>query len=454
MPHAAGRQQACGMKKTIVSFIGALALLAPATGSAADRVLDLASPGTTQAATFVGVSADGSRVFIESFEQLVAEDTDSSVDVYQLAGGTPTLLSDRQKAGPDEEKPATFEHTSADGTRVVFTTDESLVGDDADSKAALYERAAGATTLLSDPPLGPDHNEAVTFEAASADGSRVIWRTGEPILNIDSDDESDLYESAGGTITILSDRQQGGQDEAEDALLAGLSDDGSRVFFTTKEAIVGTDGDASLDVYQRAAGATTLISKRTRFGADAEEQAGFGGSSKDGTRVFFETAEPLVAADDDSSTDVYERTGSNTLLRSDRFQAGADEEKPAFFDAASADGTHVFFGTTEAIVDEDGDANSADVFERVGATSTLISDRNSGADGAFDADYKGSSDDGTHVFFLTAEVITSPDGDASQDVYERAGGVTTLVTDRVQAGADAGNVAAFDGVSADGSRVF
>src|SRR4051812_37829930 len=216
MPHAAGRQQACGMKKTIVSVIGALALLAPATATAADRVLDIVSVGTTQAATFVGVSADGSRVFIESFEPLVAEDTDAQVDVYQLAGGTPTLLSDRQKAGPDEEKPATFEHASADGSRVVFTTDESLVGDDSDTKADLYERAAGATTLLSDPPLvGPDDNEAVTFEAASSDGSRVIWRTFEPIVNIDGDDRLDLYESTGGTITILSDRQQSGQEEAE-----------------------------------------------------------------------------------------------------------------------------------------------------------------------------------------------------------------------------------------------
>src|SRR3954465_8592542 len=116
MPLAPGRQQACGMKKTIVSFIGALALLAPAPASAAARVLDLASPGTTEAATFVGVSADGSRVFSESFEPLVAEDTDSSVDVDQLAGGTPTLLADRQKAGPDEEKSAAYEHASADGS--------------------------------------------------------------------------------------------------------------------------------------------------------------------------------------------------------------------------------------------------------------------------------------------------------------------------------------------------
>src|SRR3954469_8397258 len=107
MPVAADRQQACGMKKTIAVAAGALAFLLTSMGgtaTAADRVLDIASVGTTQAATFVGVSADGSRVFIESFEPLVAEDTDTSVDVYQLAGGTPTLLSDRQKPGPDEEK--------------------------------------------------------------------------------------------------------------------------------------------------------------------------------------------------------------------------------------------------------------------------------------------------------------------------------------------------------------
>ena len=44
------------------------------------------------------------------------------------------------------------------------------------------------------------------------------------------------------------------------------------------------------------------------FGASA------GGISQDGTRVFLNTSEPLVSADTDDCSDVYERAGATTTL--------------------------------------------------------------------------------------------------------------------------------------------
>jgi hypothetical protein len=46
-----------------------------------------------------------------------------------------------------------------------------------------------------------------------------------------------------------------------DALYSGNSTDGSRVFFTTGERLSPADTDSFVDVYQRSAGATTLISR-------------------------------------------------------------------------------------------------------------------------------------------------------------------------------------------------
>src|SRR5947208_380045 len=77
-----------------------------------------------------------------------------------------------------------------------------------------------------------------------------------------------------------------------------------------------------------------LLSDRVQAGADADTAAEFNGASSDGTRVFFETTERLVAADTDSALDVYQRAGSTTTLISDRVQAGADADKNASFGGA------------------------------------------------------------------------------------------------------------------------
>jgi hypothetical protein len=72
----------------IGSLVGALAFAAGAVGE--HSVLELVSTGPT--ASFDGASEDGTRVFFQTADTLLSADTDSSVDVYQRAGGETTLL--------------------------------------------------------------------------------------------------------------------------------------------------------------------------------------------------------------------------------------------------------------------------------------------------------------------------------------------------------------------------
>jgi len=94
-----------------------------------------------------------------------------------------------------------------------------------------------------------------------------------------------------------------------DAYFDGESTDGSRVFFESFEPLTGGDADASPDVYERYGGVTTLISTAPS-GSDSY-YATFMGASDDGTRVFFDTADPVLSSDTDANTDVYEAIAGN-----------------------------------------------------------------------------------------------------------------------------------------------
>jgi hypothetical protein len=117
-----------------------------AGGTTRSESLSLRAISGPYAPTFHAVSRDGSRVLFTTAEQLVDEDTDSSVDLYERFGGyTTRLLSAGQINGNGP-----FDFTArGDGERPLFTTSEQLVPGDTDSEPDLYERIAGRTHLLS-----------------------------------------------------------------------------------------------------------------------------------------------------------------------------------------------------------------------------------------------------------------------------------------------------------------
>ena len=200
---------------------------------------------------------------------------------------------------------------------------------------ALLALAAPATANHA-PPALVTTNTAATIETASgsvttasADGSRVFLRTVEQLVLEDDDNSNDIYELSGGTYKLISDQTQAGADPDESAGFAGASTDGSIVYWRTGEALTADDGDASLDLYRRAAGTTSLVSDRVQADPDAAADVSLPTVTPDGSRIYFTTAEPLVDDDDDTADDLYERTTAGTTLISDRVQPGADENEPA-----------------------------------------------------------------------------------------------------------------------------
>ena len=372
----------------------------------------LVSTGSTggngpQGAFFDGVSTDGARVFFHTAERLTAGDTDSQADVYEGSGGTTSLVS-TGSAGGNGAFPAFFDGTSADGTRVFFDTDERLVSADTDSVQDVYERTGGGTSLLSIGPDGGNGPFPAYFDAASVDGTRVILATDEVLNAVDADGQFDVYQRAGGTMNVLSATADSGN-AGFDALYTGSSRDGLRVFFESAEQLAAADTDVHIDVFERS-GAT--ITRRSA--GNGAFDATFADTAGDGSHVLYETEEKVLAQDTDADVDVYDSAGTTALVSTG--PTGGNGPVDAFFADVSEDGARAFFSTAESLVATDSDS-ATDVYERAGGSTGVVSHGSSGGNGPFNASFAAASDDGATAIFTSTERLAAGDTDSVADVY-------------------------------------
>jgi Tol biopolymer transport system component len=419
-------------------------------------------------AIYKGTSADGEVAFFETDEQLVPGDTDTKRDIYARSyeegvGAYVTREVSLGPAGGNDAYQATFEQASTDGTKVFFSTDESLVEADTDLRSDVYMRDLdlGTTTLVSRgevgcPPGCGNGAFDADFAKASTDGNEAFFVTDERLVAGDTDSSFDIYRRklSAATTSLVS----AGGNGPFDASLRGIAPDGSWAYFTTAEPLLGADTDAAVDVYARdMEGSTTVLVSRGEESCPACGNSGavpvFQASSGGGTRVFFTTDEALLPTDKDTATDVYSRDlpGGPTRLLS----GGDPTTLTASFSAATEDGNHVFFTTAESLDGEDADSAN-DIYEWAGGELSLVTSAEcvSACGATFDA----VSDDAKTVVFSTVEQLSGEDTDSSVDVYEQevGSGAPVLVSQADPGCGACGNGAAdarFNRASADGTRV-
>jgi hypothetical protein len=426
---------------------------AAAGGEYVTRIVSIGPIGGNQAhnASFGAASADGSRVFFTTQESLVAGDTDHSTDVYvrDLSLNTTALVSRGDNASCTGSEcgngvvNASFAAggVAAGGEKAFFTTAEDLSPQDQDSSTDAYMRNidTGATTLVSqgaascagsgcgNGPVG------VVFRHTSSDGSKAIFTSTEGLVAGDGDGLVDIYQRdlGGGTTSLVSSAGTCPGVLNCSAVYGGASADGSHVFFETNERIGGSDGDESADLYDWSGG-TAVLASTGPDGGNGDDNVTYAGNSPDGAAAFFHTDERLDAtADTDGVRDVYRRSGGVTTLVSTGPEGG-NGSVPATFRWASSDGSAAIFVTEEALLAADTDVQ-LDVYERAGGTTTLLSrgDPSCGpscGNGPYDADFDRASADGSHVLFVTEEPLTGGDTDTRTDVYQRFAAATTLIS--------------------------
>lgn len=184
------------------------------------------------------------------------------------------------------------EDLSADGDHLIFgSTSKFAEGGNAETgDVSIYDRdlAANETYVVSNAPSGGPlaclqgaghcdsaHGDAngISELAVSADGSRVLLGQ-----KVSEDSEGNVYwhlymnigdsdHSVDLTPGVIS--TEGGGGFAEGALFAGMTEDGGKVFFTTKDPLTADDTDHSADLYEAevsASGELTLTRVSTGQG--------------------------------------------------------------------------------------------------------------------------------------------------------------------------------------------
>jgi hypothetical protein len=272
---------------------------------------------------------------------------------------------------------------------------------------------------------GTNNADAGLFQV-SADGNIAAFVTDGALLPADTDTRSDVYVWSAGVLALASIGTSGGNSDLSTAnvTLRRVSSDGSRVLFDTREPLVSADADGqgtnTRDLYLYSGGPAELVSIGPAGGSQVTN-ATLRRATPDLGQIVFETNEGLVGGDADGLTDVYSRTGATTAL----LTPGSAAAITLF--GASRDLTRIAFATTEALGGGDGDSN-ADVYERTGGAYALLSTGPAGGNGDFDITNGSLTGDGNTLFLVTAEKLTAADTDAGADAYARVGSSVGLAS--------------------------
>jgi hypothetical protein len=290
------------LQMVLIAAVGAVcAMVRPdlAAASTPGRALSMISGGYYMGAAFGGASADGGRVFFETSATLTSDDTDSAIDVYMSAAGQVRSVS---PTGPNGWH-AAFAGATPDGLTAFFTTNDALVPEDTDSNTDIYRWTDdGAITRITAGGLGAG------YRGASNDGTRVLFSTVASLRPEDTDSAVDLYLWHDGVTSLVSGSTPGGLAADASVSFEAMSADGSTVLFRSSVALVGGAPDDGALYEWRTNG--TL---RVRV-ADAE--VGVRELSGDGRVVAFHTRLPLVDGDTDGEWDLYIDDGTFHLLTS------------------------------------------------------------------------------------------------------------------------------------------
>ena len=217
----------------------------------------------------VGTSGDGSYVYFVAEGPLAAGATAGQENLYVVHNlGAPTFIATLNGNDGSDWNGQYTARVTPDGKSLAFNSTNSLTGyDNTDAKAGspdnevfLYNAPANSLVCAScNPtgvrPIGPSSIDPIeagllsggnTYlsRSLSDDGSRLFFDSSDAITPRDNNTAQDVYEWENGNARLIST----GTDN-DKSLFVDASATGNDVFFVTRQQLVRQDGDGGFDLY-------------------------------------------------------------------------------------------------------------------------------------------------------------------------------------------------------------
>lgn len=395
-----------------------------------------------------GATSDLGHVAFDSQVNLTSEATPGTANVWEATGGELRLVSVLPDGTPSPTggltgsgqgyAAETPRFMSDDGSRIFFTAPVSA----GLPRGAIYVRVDASRTILLSHSVRSGDDPSVpttdgTFIGGSSDGRYAFFLSETPLTDDTTGAGRWLYRADAATGDVVRVAGTGTDAEAFSSKIAKrISDDGSRIYFTTTEALLPGAPSGSTQLYLWDDGVLSLVS---RLG-DGDQSAPFA-MSDDGRYVEFAShASPTgytgVSAEcPDGLGDpgpcaqmyAFDAETGGTVCMTCTPDGGLGDAGAIDLTGASvytptavfADGTRLF-DTPSALVPQDTN-RKRDVYSwKDGQIQLLTSgvDRN-------DARFLDASEDGTDIYVATFGQLVAADDDNLRDIYtvRRDGGL-------------------------------
>ena len=408
---------------------------------------------------FHAMSSEGSTVFFtaDAADDLQLTCSGPSVnELFARVGGSQTVpISEPSTSYCPASPPnpacagAQFEGAAADGSKVFFTTTQPEAPDVTDSTANLYEAQLASTNRVA--------SVAGMVQVSAGDTSGAGAQV-QGVVRI-SDDGSHVYFVARGVLTTNpSPLAQGYNAHGEAVTSDAVAQPGADNLYVYDNGVTSFIGDLCSAAH--ASGSVTDASCGANLGAFGPNDKGlwgtdesreavaapYGSTTSDGQFLAFTSYADLTSGDTSTARQVFEydaetgelarvsigQNGFNDDGNTDTFNAsipapnyGQDFEeqlKPPNPRPISNDGSFVFFTTADALQPDDVDS-APDVYEWHGGQVSLISDGQNPNTGTGANVFAGSSASGSDVLFTTPDVLVPGGGTNISNLYDaRIGG--------------------------------
>jgi hypothetical protein len=344
-----------------------------------DAVTYAIAPG--HAVRYLGMTADGTKVFFTSNEQLNGEDTDTSSDLYMWSEEAPSAVTLVSKGNQGPVGPGNSDSCSVSWTTKCGVVPIKFVNPDYVSEGG-GEGSGGYATLqgdvggngVSDSYIASESGDVFFYSPELLDGERGI-RGAE-----------NLYDYRGGQLQLVAPLSPEGkvctEDQGVDVCSQGavarvdVSPDGTHMAFITASKVTAYENSGHAEMYsyepEAALGRQIVCDSCNPTGKPPTSDV-FGAQNglfmTNSGRAFFSTNEALVPQDTNRAEDIYEFAegrpqliSSGTGAPNNSFGFIGLETFPGLI-GVSADGTNVYFSTYESLVGQDQNGEELKIYD-------------------------------------------------------------------------------------------